>query len=110
MTMLDTVNMNRNETDFEVEVEFSIYGEYHRETWGFDGGCPEEFPEVEIVKVRPINTKTGKMRAKPIRLTRDERERLEGILLGNVDRRNQDMADDARISAHEARMNYDGEY
>jgi len=104
--MTETVTIERKEMEIEIEVTFSIYGEYHRATWT----DPEEHPEVEITDARPVNVKTGKTRAKPIKLTRDEHDSLWGVLLGRVERHNRDMADEARISAHEARMDYDGDY
>jgi len=39
------------DVEIVVEVEYSIYGGYRPATWGYYGGEPAEYPEVEIESI-----------------------------------------------------------
>lgn len=40
----------------DVIVQIGISGDYRPATWGYSGGDPEEFPEIEIEKIEDAET------------------------------------------------------
>jgi hypothetical protein len=42
--------------EIDVGVDYEISGDYMPSTWGYNGGDPEEFPEIEITRVVDLDT------------------------------------------------------
>lgn len=46
----DQVTIYVNDEEIVVDVKYIIMGAYRpATTWGYDGGCPAEYPELEVV-------------------------------------------------------------
>jgi hypothetical protein len=67
-----TVEFERNGTEFEVEVEFEVDGEDMPAT----REQPAEYAYAIVYRVWPVNTQTGKPRAKHLHLTSAEEDAL----------------------------------
>lgn len=51
-----TVNVYmKDENGVEQEIECNVFGGFFPETWGYNGGSPEEFPEVEIIDAKGVS-------------------------------------------------------
>jgi hypothetical protein len=52
----DEDDPNFESEEIDVEVEWTTEGEYRPATWGYSGGDPAEYPEVNLVSVKNVET------------------------------------------------------
>ena len=55
----DDPNFEAEEIDVGVDYDYQYHGEYRRATWGYHGGEPEEFPELEITINSVVDLDSG---------------------------------------------------
>ena len=89
--------------DIHLDVDFSVqvHGEYRPGTWGYDGGDPPEYPEVEVTvdDTARITTKDGRqvpynLRKLPTPLYTRLIEAIEGYADKHLDEHDYDPPDD----------------
>jgi len=80
---VERLPLTRKDVDFEVQIDFSVSGCYRPgKTDGDPDVCFEaEYPELEVFSIHAVNVRTQKPMPKELRLSDEERDRLEREIL-----------------------------
>lgn len=70
------------EEEHILEVEYSIYGKYRPATWGYYGGEPAEYPELELGEIHGVDEDGNEYE---IVLTPQEEQEIEAAAWEHAD-------------------------